>query len=61
VIKSKRMSWTRYVARIREGGERHVQGFSGKIGRKRPLGRPRHRWEENIEMDLKELGCGGTD
>ena len=28
---------------------------------KRPLGRPRHRWEDNIKMDLQEVGCGGTD
>jgi hypothetical protein len=27
----------------------------------RPLGRPRHMWEENIKMDLTELGCGGMD
>jgi hypothetical protein len=28
---------------------------------KRPLGRPRHRWEDNINMDLKEVGCRGKD
>jgi len=28
---------------------------------KRPLGRPRHRWEDNIKMDFQELGCGGVD
>ena len=28
---------------------------------KRPLGRPRRRWEENIKMDLQEVGCGGMD
>ena len=28
---------------------------------KRPLGRPSHRWEDNIKMDLKEVGCGGLD
>jgi hypothetical protein len=33
----------------------------GKLGGKRPHGRPRHRWEENIKMDLQELGCGGMD
>ena len=27
---------------------------------KRPLGRPRHRWEDNIKMDLQEVGCGGN-
>jgi hypothetical protein len=28
---------------------------------KRPLGRPRHRWENNVKMDLQEVGCGGMD
>jgi hypothetical protein len=28
---------------------------------KRPLGRPRHRWEDNIRMDLQEVGCRGVD
>ena len=28
---------------------------------KRPLGRPRHRWDNNIKMDLQEVGCGGMD
>jgi hypothetical protein len=33
----------------------------GKSEGKRPLGRPRRRWEDNIRMDLQELGCGGMD
>ena len=33
----------------------------GKAERKRPLGRPRHRWENNIKIDLQEMGCGGMD
>ena len=33
----------------------------GIPGRKRPLGRPRHRWENNIKMGLQEVGCGGMD
>jgi len=33
----------------------------GKPKGKRPLGRPRHRWEDNIKMDLQEVGCRGTD
>ena len=33
----------------------------GKPERKRPLGRPRRRWEDNIKMDLQEVGCGGMD
>jgi 3-oxoacyl-ACP reductase-like protein len=32
----------------------------GKPEGKRPLGRPRHRWEDNIKMDFKEAGCVGT-
>ena len=40
------------------GGEGHVQGFGGETCGKRPLGRPRHRWEDNIKMDLQEVGCG---
>jgi hypothetical protein len=33
----------------------------GKLGGKRPLGRPSRRWEDNIKMDLQEVGCGGMD
>jgi hypothetical protein len=33
----------------------------GKPEGKRPLGRPRHRWEDNIRMDLREIGWGGVD
>jgi hypothetical protein len=33
----------------------------GKADRRRPLGRPRRRWEDNIEMDLPEVGWGGLD
>jgi hypothetical protein len=33
----------------------------GKPEGKRPLGRPRHRWEENVKVDLQEVGCGGMD
>ena len=33
----------------------------GTPERKRPLGRPRHRWEDNIKMDLQEVGCGDMD
>ena len=33
----------------------------GKAEGKRPLGRPRRRWEDNIKMDLQEVGCGGMD
>jgi len=42
------------------GEEGYIHGFGGKPEGKRPLGRPRHRWED-IKMDLQEVGCGGTD
>ena len=41
------------------GGERRVQVFGGEREGKRPLGRPRRRWEDNIKMNLQEVGCGG--
>jgi len=60
VIKSKRMRWTGHVARMgEERGECRV--LVGKPGGKRPLGRPRRRWVDNIRMDLQEVGCGYTD
>jgi len=43
------------------GEQRYVQGFVGKHERKRPLGRCRRGWEDNIKMDLQEVGCGGMD
>ena len=33
----------------------------GKLEGKRPLGRPRHRWEDNIKMDFQEVECGDMD
>jgi hypothetical protein len=42
-------------------GERCVQVLVGKPEGKRPLGRPRLRWKDNITMDLQEVGCGGMD
>ena len=33
----------------------------GKPEEKRPLGRPRYKWEDNIKMDLEEVGCGGVE
>ena len=41
------------------GGERCAQVLVGKPEGKRPLGRPRRRWEDNIKMDLQEVGGGG--
>jgi hypothetical protein len=45
-----------------EGEERGVyRVLVGKPEGKRPLGRTRRRWEENIRMDVQEVGCGGLD
>jgi len=44
------------------GGEKsRIQGFGGETEGKRPFGRPRSKWEENIKMNLQEVGCGGMD
>ena len=40
--------------------ERCIQGFGGKPEGKRPLGRLKHRWEDDIKIDLQEVGCGGV-
>ena len=60
VIKSRKMRWAGHVARM--GEERDVYRFLvGKPDGKRPLGRPRCRWEDNVKMDFQEVGCGGMD
>ena len=60
VIKSRRMRWASHVART--GKRRGVYRILvGKPEGKRPPGRPRLRWEDNITMNLQEVGCGGTD
>jgi hypothetical protein len=60
VTKSRRMRWARHVACM--GEKRGVyRVLVGKPEGKRPLARPRSRWEDNIKMDLQEVGCGGMD
>jgi len=60
VIKSIRTRWAGHVARM--GEERGVyRVLVGKPEGKRPLGRTRRRWVDNIRMDLQEVGCGYTD
>jgi len=60
VIKPRRMRWARHVARM--GEERGVyRVLVGKPEGKRPLGRPRRRWLDNIRTDLQEVGCGYVD
>jgi len=58
VVKSRRMRLTGHVARMGEGRDVH-RVLVGKPEGKRPLGRPRRRWEDNIKMDLREAGGGG--
>jgi len=60
VIKLRRMRWDGYVVCMDE--EREVyRVLVGKLEGRRPLGRPRHRWVDNIRMDLQEVGCGYMD
>jgi len=60
VIKSRRMRLAGHVARM--GEEMAVyRVLVGKPEGKRPLGRPRRRWVDNIRMDLQEVGCGHVD
>jgi len=59
VIKS-RMRWAGHVARMGRG-EAYTGFWWKKLAEKRPLGRPRGRWEDNIKKDLLEVGCGSMD
>jgi len=60
VVKLRRMRWAGHVARM--GEDRGVQRvLVGKSEEKRPLGRPRRRWEDNIKMDFQEVGGGRGD
>jgi hypothetical protein len=57
VVKSRRMRWAGHVAHM--GEEKGVHRvLVGKREGKRPLGRPRRRWEDNIKMDVQEVGGG---
>jgi hypothetical protein len=60
VIKSRRMRWTGHAARM---GERRnaYRILVGKPDGKRPLGRPRRRWVDNVKVDLREVGWDGGD
>jgi hypothetical protein len=55
VVKSRRMRWVGHVASMGEEIGVH-RVLVGKPEEKRPLGRPRHRWEDNIRTDLQEVG-----
>jgi len=60
VVKSRGMRWAVHVARMGEDRGVH-RVLVGKPDGKMPLGRPRRRWEDNIKMDLREVGGGGGD
>jgi hypothetical protein len=60
MIKSRRSRWAGHIARM--GEKRNAYRiFMGKPEGKRSLGRSRHRWDDNIKKDLREVGCGGMD
>jgi hypothetical protein len=60
MIKSRRMRWAGNVARM--GEKRNAYRILvGKSEGKRSLGRRRHRWVDNIKMDLRDIGWGGMD
>ena len=54
VIKYRRLRWAVHLARMEEG-KSAFKTLSGKPTGRRPLGRPRRRWEDSIKMDLKEI------
>jgi hypothetical protein len=59
-IKSRKLRWEEHVARM--GEDRNVyKVLMGKPEGKRPLERPRRRWEDGIRMDLKETGWGSVE
>jgi hypothetical protein len=60
VIKSRRMRWAGHVARMEEGSGIY-RVLVGRSEGKRPLGRPRRRCEDNIKMDLREIGAYGSN
>ncbi|KAJ4450480.1 hypothetical protein ANN_01905 [Periplaneta americana] len=59
-IKSRRLRWAGHVARMGESRNTY-RVLVGRPEGKRPLGRPRRRWEDNIKMDLREVGYDGRD
>jgi hypothetical protein len=59
VMKSRRLRWPVHVARMEERSAYSV--LVGKPEGRRPLERPRHRWEDKIKMGLREVYGGGTD
>jgi hypothetical protein len=60
MIKIRRMIWAGHVAQMAEKRNAY-RILVGKPERKKPLGRPRHRWVDNIMIDLREIGWDGVD
>ena len=60
MIKYRRLRWVGHVARMEEGRSAFKILISKPIG-KRPLGKPRRRWEDNIRMDLEEIGINESN
>ena len=60
MIKSRRLRWADHVARIGEGRS-VLKILAGTYTGKRPLGSSRHRWEDNITIDLKEIGVNARN
>jgi hypothetical protein len=59
MIKPRRIGWAEHVARM--GKRNAYRIFVRKPEGKRPIGRPIRKWEDNIKMDLREIGWGGMD
>ena len=60
VIKSRRLRWAGHVARVEAVGSA-FKILTGKPTGKRPLGRPRRRWEDNIRIELEEIGTNSRN
>jgi hypothetical protein len=61
IIKTRRMRWAGHVARTGEEKKNAYRLLMGKPEGRRPLGRPRLRWLDNIRMDVVEIGWGDVD
>jgi hypothetical protein len=59
MVNSRRMRWAWHIARVEKRNAYRI--LVGNAVRKRPLGRPRRRWVNNIKMDLGEIGWDGMD
>jgi hypothetical protein len=61
MVKSRRMRWAGHVAQVGEMRNAYRMLVVGKPERKRPLGRPRRRWVDNIKIELREIGWDCMD